>query len=192
MQGLLLLLIAHQFTHPKVIRLGVKEDRLLIAVNYDVNPGQDSMQLRGLFDRDADGSLSSEEQDKLTAYLEQMAMLYFDLRIDGAKVKPERISSVPFRIDAPAASPLSLGVALLYSTPLPARGTCDLSVADQTKSRDAHVPVVVDLTEGWEVMFASQGELFRSPFAIHRVRLDRGRPLDLSLVRTERSARPGP
>ena len=190
--ALLPLLIAHQFAHPKAIRLGVKEDRLVIAVSYDVSPGQDALQLRGLFDRDADGSLSLEEQEKLTGYLEQMAMLYFELRIDGERVTPARISRTPFRIDQPASSSDTLGVALLYDAPLPARRSCEVSLADQTKARDTHVPLVVDLTEGWEVAFASQGELHPSPFAIHRVRLDRGRPLTLSLRRRQTSRGPGP
>jgi hypothetical protein len=190
--GLLLLLVAHQFTHPKVLRVGVKADRLLIAVNYDVNPGQDALQLRALFDRDADGKLSQEEQDKLTSYLEQMSMLYFELRIDGEKVKPARISTTPFRIDLPATASDALGVALLFSAPLPASDRIEVVLSDQSKSRDVHVPVVVDLTEGWEVAFASQGELHLRPFAIHRVRLDRGRPLILRLRRTRQTAPSGP
>jgi hypothetical protein len=190
--GLLLLLVAHQFTHPKAIRLGVKEDRLLIAVSYDVNPGQDSQRLRGLFDRDADGTLSAEEQGKLTAYLEQMAMLYFELAIDGQAVKPARISSTPFRIDLPAGATDSLGVSLLYSALLPPGGSVGVRVADQTKARDTHVPLVVDLTEGWEVAFASQGEVHPTPFSIHRVRLDRGRPLLLDLRRRANRVRGGP
>jgi hypothetical protein len=190
--GLLLLLVAHQFTHPKVIRMGVKEDQLLIAVNYDVNPGQDAVQLRSLFDRDADGSMSKEEQDKLTVYLEQMAMLYFELTIDGQKVKPSKISTMPFRIDAPATSSDTLGVALLYSAPLPKNDTIELSIADQTKSRETHVPLVVDLTDGWEVLFANQGEVHPTPFALHRVRLDRERPLSLRLRRAPTTVRGAP
>lgn len=191
MLGVLLLLAAHQFTHPKVLRIGVKPDQLLIAANYDVNPGQDALQLRSLFDRDADGKLSPEEQDKLTTYLEQMAMLYFELEVDGAKVKPAKISATPFRIDLPASATDALGIALLYSVPIPSHETVELVFVDQSKSREAHVPVVVDLTEGWEVAFASQGELSPSPFSIQRVRLDRGRPLVLRLRRTKtRATRP--
>ncbi len=192
MLGLLLLLVAHQFTHPKLLRIGVKEAQVLLAVNYDVSPGQDALQIRGLFDRDADGRLSSEEQDKLTGYLEQMAMLYFELRIDGEKVALSRISKTPYRTDLPVAADDTLGVALLYSAPLPPKAAIELRFSDQTKARDTHVPVVVDLTAGWEVAFASQGELTPDPFALHRVRLDRGRPLVLRLRRSARSNPGGP
>lgn len=179
----LALLVAHQFAHPKVLRVGLKEDQLLIAVNYDVNPGRDARQLRGLFDRDADGLISEQEQAKLTAYLEQMSMLFFELRIDDEKVTPKRLSATPHRIDLPASAPDTLGVAILYSVPLPKNRTIRVQIQDRARDPTRHVPLVVDLAEGWEVRFASQGELSRAPFALSRIRLQKGRPLILTLGR---------
>lgn len=179
----LALLVAHQFEHPKVLRAGFKEDRLLLAVNYDVNPGRDARQIRALFDRDADGAMSEKEQAKLTAYLEQMSDLFFELTIDGKKVKPSRVNATPHRIDLPVTAPDTLGVALLYSAPLPAKRTIRVRIEDRARDPAKHVPVVVDLAEGWEVRFASQGELSPSPLSLSRIRLQKGRPLILTLRR---------
>jgi hypothetical protein len=181
--ALLTLLTAHRFEHPKSIRLGLERDRILIAVNYDVNPGADATQLRSLFDRDSDGALSRGEQDKLTAYLEQMAMLSFRIRLDGREAPPRRLAATPHRIGLPVSAADTLGIALLYEVALSSKAVT-IEIEDRERDRAKHVPVVVDVDAEWEVHLSSQGELTGSgPRHIGRIGLAKDRPLLMKLSR---------
>lgn len=178
------LLAAHQFQHPKVLRVGVLPDRLLINVGYDVSPGEDARLHRSLFDRDQNGTLDPEEKKKLEQYLVDTAMLFMRLSINGEKVVPERTETQTTKLDLSTRSTDMLGVAFVLSAPLPADATFTVELGDRDKDRSRHVPVTVDLAPGFEVVFSSPGELFPEVRQLHRIMLKEGEPLVLRLRRT--------
>lgn len=177
---------AHQFQHPKILRLGVKRDRLILSLSYDINPGEDSKRMRSLFDRDANGALDDAEQQRLARYLEETATLWMKMTIDGEAAKLERVQVVPNRLVAPGESTDSLGIAILYEIPLPKSATVAIELFDRDKDRMRHVPLTIDLGADWRVAFSSQGELYPKSRQIQRVLLKEDAPLLLRLRRIER------
>ncbi|MCA9548909.1 MAG: hypothetical protein KC933_02670 [Myxococcales bacterium] len=173
---------AHTFEHPKTLRLGVRGDRMFLAVNFDVNPGQEALRTRALFDRDSDGALSQPEQTLLEGALERMARLWLKARVDGAEVQWTRRELVPNRLDRPADDDQTLGLALLYEAPVPPQGF-ELVLEDRDRDAAKHVPLEVDLGEGWSVVLASQGELWPEARQVRGVQLKAGRQLILRLKR---------
>jgi hypothetical protein len=174
---------AHQFEHPKILRVGVQRDKLVVSVTYDVNPGDESRSVRSLFDRDANGKLDDEEQKAIARFLEETAMLWLQISIDGAPVKLEKVSASPNRLNAPRESSDSLGIAILFQAALPAKDALAIAIVDRDKDRQKHVPLTVDLAADWEVMFASQGELYPKARQIQRIGLRAEVPLELRLRR---------
>jgi hypothetical protein len=172
--------LAHRFEHPKVLRIGVQAERLVIAWNFDVNPGPDALRTRGLFDRDADGRLDDGERKKLEKYLLDTTLLFLRIRIDGAAVDLTGARVEAHRMDRPAADDSTLGISALVTVPRPA-GAFELVVEDRDKDATKHVPVVVDLAVAEPVALASQGELDPAARRIHGIRLERGRPFVLRL-----------
>lgn len=180
---------AHTFEHPKTLRLGVREDRMFLAVNFDVNPGQEALRTRALFDRDADGALSPDEQTVLVAALERMAWLWLKTTVDGAKVAWTLREKAPSRVDRPADDDQTLGVALLYEVKIPKEGF-ELTLEDRERDAGKHVPLEVDLGPGWSVALASQGELHPEARQVRGVQLGVGRSVILRL-RRNKSPAPG-
>ncbi len=174
---------SHQFEHPKILRVGVQRDKLIVSVTYDVNPGDESRSVRSLFDRDANGKLDDDEQKAIARFLEETAMLWLQISIDGAPVKLDKVSTVPNRLNAPRESSDSLGIAILYEAALPAKDALTIAIADRDKDRGKHVPLTVDLAPDWEVVLASQGELFPKVRQIQRIGLRADVPLELRLRR---------
>lgn len=181
--ALLCLALGHQYQHPKVLRLGVLADRVLINVSYDVSPGEEARMHRTLFDRDGNGTLDEGERQKLEKYLIDTSLLFFKLAIGGEKITPERIETKAIRLDAAVGSTDALGIAFVLSAPIPAGPMVEVEVTDRDKDRARHVPLVVDLSEGYEVALASPGELFPEARQIHRVMLKEGEPFILKLRR---------
>jgi hypothetical protein len=181
--AMMCLAVGHQYEHPKVLRLGVLADRVLFNVSYDVNPGEDARLHRSLFDRDGSGVLDEGEKKKLEQYLIDTALLFFKLSIDGKKIVPERVETKGVRLDAAVGSTEALGVAFVLSAPLPAGPIFTLELADRDKDRARHVPLVVDLSAGYEVLLSVPGELFPEARQIHRIMLKEGEPLFLKLAR---------
>jgi len=155
----ILALLGHQLEHPKLLRVGVQADRLLVSVTYDLAPGQASQQARALFDRDGDGALNLEEQEKLATYLEKTALLWLRIELDDAPLPLMRIERSSSRLDLPVEATQTLGIALLLQAPLPQRPELRLRIHDRDREADRHVPLSVDLSETWRVRFASEGEL---------------------------------
>lgn len=177
------LLFAHQFTHPKTLRLGVRPDRLVLQIQYDVSPGRDARRTRALFDRDSDGALDAGERARLVSYFEDLCRTWLRVELNGAPVAWKRRGASPHRLDRPVEDDTTLGVALLYEAAIPAGEPIHLLVRDRTRDRDRHVPLVVDLAPGLRVRWASQGELHPGAGRIRRVSLSEGRPLELRLSR---------
>lgn len=172
---------AHRFEHPKVIRLGLRADRIVLAVTLDVNPGGEALRTRGLFDRDADGRLDDEEQARLAAYLVKTATLWLKVTIDGAPLDLTRAKVTWHRLDQPADDTTTLGIAMLVEAER-ATGPLSIVLEDRDKDREAHVPVVVDLAPQDRVRLASQGEWDSTARRIDGVRLAKDRPLVLQLA----------
>lgn len=175
---------AHKFLDPKHLRLGLDEDRLLVSVTYDLEAGDDAKLLRSLFDRDADRRLDDREREKLLDYLEQTALLWLVIEVNGQKQKLERLERRGVRLDLPADAAQNLGLAALYAVPLPEKAArLELHVTDRDKDAAKDVPVIVDLGDGDRVAFSSQGELHPRLRQIHRIRLQPGMDLRLEIER---------
>lgn len=174
---------AHQFAHPKALRLGVREADLLLSVTLDVSPGREALQTRGLFDRDTSGALEEAEVEKLLTYLERTATLWLAVEVGGEEARLERVSIAGNQLDRPADSAETLGVSLLYRIPLPPGPEVTVRLRDRDRDRAKHVPLVVDLGPAWSVRLASQGEWHPEARQLHRITLTEGRPLELVLRR---------
>lgn len=172
---------AHTYEHPKILRLGIQANRVLLAVTYDVNPGQDALRTRGLFDRDSDGALSAPEQARLLDALEKTCWLWLQVRVGEKKLTWTRRERVGHRLDRAATDDSGLGLALLYEAALPPRGAMILTVEDRDRDRAKHVPLQMDLDPAWRLTQAEQGEWFAQARQLSRVTLSADRPLTLHL-----------
>lgn len=178
---------AHRFAHPKNVRLGVQHDRVLLSITYDASPGDESRLLRALYDRDANGMLDEDEQQKLATYLEQNAILWIKLRIDGELAKMVRLEATSHRLTLPSNATESIGISLLYLAPLVApigESVMEVVLEDRDKDAASYVPTIVDLDDGFDVMFANQGELHPRTNQIQRIKLKNGAQLALRLRRS--------
>lgn len=175
--------LAHRFAHPKSLRLGVRDGRLLLAISFDVNPGRDALRTRALFDRDSDGRLEEAEQAKLRATLENQARLWLKTRLGTDPVDWRRREATGHRLDRPVSDDGTLGLSLLYEAPIGARDEISLTIEDKDRDASKHVPLTVDVGPGWRIERASQGEWHRAPRQLSRVALAKGRPLVLVLSR---------
>jgi len=168
--------IAHNFEHPKIVEIGLHKNELALSIKYDLNPGNEARLVRALFDRNTDGHLDGTEQAKLVRYLERTAMLFIDLQIQSAQAKLIRQSGSAHRVALPVEATQTMGVSVLYIAPLPKVAPGELltiQIKDRDKDPAKHVPVTLGYSEGWEVAFASQGELHPAPRQIHRIKLDK-------------------
>jgi len=173
---------AHPFEHPKTMQLSVQKDRILIAMGYDVDPGDSARLLRSLFDRDADGRLGPPEHELLARYLERTALMFLFVHVDGQPVPLLRREAHAFRIGADVSNTASMGIQLVYEIALPTGGTrFRARIEDRDKDARKHVPTIVDLGANWLVQFASQGELSLSEKQIRNVRLGPETPLVFEL-----------
>jgi len=190
---------AHKFEHPKILRLGVADAELLLSVSYDVNPGDESRQLRAVFDRDGDGSLSEREQAQLMDYLERTALLWLRLKVGGSAVELSKKQAQGSHVDAKVASADSVGISLLYQAALPpGAARLELELSDRDKDAAKAVPLTADLAPLWAVELATQGEWQPRLRSLERVFLTPKEGLRLVLIRraqtqtsTTRIAPPG-
>ena len=78
--------LAHELPHPKRDLLLVEPERVRLIVVHELNPGDDSVAARALFDRDSDGRLSPAEQDLIKGFLTRVAEEGVELFLDGEKL----------------------------------------------------------------------------------------------------------
>lgn len=175
---------AHRFEHAKVLRLGVKSDRLYLSVSYDVNPGQDSLRTRALFDRNSDGKLDDREQELLMGSLEKMCWLWLKTAVDGQKLKWTRKERAGHRLNRPTSDGGGLGLSLLYEVALPEGPSFTIEFNDRDKDKTKHVPMQVDFGPGLLLESATQGEWQGTARQLRSIALGRTRPLVLVLGRT--------
>jgi len=169
---------AHKFDHPKSIRLGITPGAVAVAVTYDVDPGDPSRQLRGLFDRDGDLQLGMEEQARLTKYLEDTATLWLKVEVDGLPVTLARRAREVTALELPVGSSKTLGISLVYTASVSAGR---LRLRDRDKDARTHVPVVVDLAPGLRLRSANQGEWHPRLRQVHRVMVGPELPLEIDV-----------
>jgi hypothetical protein len=175
---------AHRFAHPKLLRLGIAKEQIVLSLTFDVNPGEESRFLRRLFDKDSNGKLDEAEQAALLRYLEETATLFLKLRIGGKAVPLVAAERNGSRLGLPRESSDTLGVALLFRAAIPASPELlELEVEDRMADAKTDVPLVVDLDPAAVVAFASQGELHPREHQLQRVRLAQDWPFVLR-VRT--------
>ncbi|MFO0724970.1 MAG: hypothetical protein U1E65_14415 [Myxococcota bacterium] len=174
---------AHKFEHPTVLRLGLRDGELLLSVVYDLNPGDESKQLRGLFDRDGNGSLDESERAKILDYLVRTVELWLKLRLDGAPLRLEKAQIQGTHLDSPPGSTESLGISILYKASIPVRAALRLEVEDRDKDAEKVVPLTLDLGPGWTLELASQGEWQPRIRSLERVFLGPSEGLRIELSR---------
>jgi hypothetical protein len=174
--------ISHQLEHPKSLRLGIRADAVVLSVTYDVDPGEPSRLLRGLFDRDASGQLEPAEQAMVTRYLEDTARLWLVLEADGRPLTWQTRSREGARLDQPAASTGSVGLSLVLTASVAMGAELRLRLADRDRDTRKHVPAVVDVAPGLRLRYASRGEWHTTLRQLHQVRLSPGVDLQLWLV----------
>lgn len=190
---------AHKFEHPKILRLGVTDGELLLSVSYDVNPGDEARQLRGVFDRDGDGNLSAPEQAQVLDYLERTALLWLRLQVGGRPAELSKKQAQGSHVDAKVSSTDSVGISLLYQVAIPpAAPRLELELSDRDKDAAKVVPLTADLGPSWTVELATQGEWQPRLRSLERVFLTPKEGLRLVLLRhaetrtsTARIAPPG-
>lgn len=178
---------AHEFEHPKAVQIGVRPSSLVVAVSYDVNPGNEARMLRALFDRDADGRLGADEEKLLSQYLERTAMLFFDMKIQSETAQMVRREATSDRTGLPVDANSSMGIRLLYTVDLPEPDTVRqlrIEISDRDKDGTKHVPLMLDVAPEWNVALASQGEFHPSTRQIARVRLNSKAGLTLEIRRS--------
>lgn len=180
--AIMLSLAAHQFEHPKILRVGVQDGIVLLAITYDLNPGRESARARALFDRDTNGTLDEAERAKLEQYLVKTATLWLELDVQGTRVSTNTATVSRTRFDRPAGDTSSIGVSALLRVPAPGE-KLEIRVADRVKDKRKHVPVVVDLAGPYRVRLSTQGELDPDARQIRGIRLEHGRDLRLHLRR---------
>lgn len=171
---------AHRFEHPKVIRIGVQPERIVVAFSYDVNPGVEALRTRALFDRDSNGQLDEDERKRLQKYLVDTALLWMRVRVQDRPIDLRTSTVTPNRLDRPADDSTTLGISALLTVPRPA-GPLEIVVEDRDKDAKKHVPVIVDFGRDEGVALASQGELDPEARQLRGVRLEPGRTLVLRL-----------
>ncbi len=172
--------LAHRFEHPKVIRVGVQRDEIVVAYSYDVNPGTEALRTRALFDRDADGRLDAEEQARLQKYLVDTALLWMRVRVQDRPIDLRTSTVTANRLDRPADDTTTLGISALVRVPRPP-GALVIELEDRDKDARKHVPVVVDFAGEESVALASQGEFDPEARQLRGVRLEPERALVLRL-----------
>lgn len=175
---------AHQLDHPTLLRMAVRPDAVVVSVTYDVDPGDPSRQLRGLFDRDSDGQLDVGEQAKLLRYLEDTARLWLEVDLGGRPLALVVRSREGSRLGLPAEATSSLGISLVLTASVALADPARLRIADRDKDASRHVPLVVDVAPELHPRFASRGEWHPELRQLHRVMLGPDRALELTLVPT--------
>lgn len=181
--------LAHRFEHPRQLRVGLDEQRLVVSMVYDLDPGEPSRTARQLFDRNTDGELDEAERALLEAWMERTALRAFQvhagLREDAmTRLAFETVRRDGHRTTLPSQATETLGLSLLLHAPLPADAeTLRLELRDEEPDRRKHVPLILDVGPGWALRFASQGEWHPGARQLHRVALSKEHPLVLHLVR---------
>ena len=174
--------LGHQLEHPKTLRLGVRDGVVVLSLTYDVDPGEPSRTLRGLFDRDASGQLEPPEQAMIMRYLEDTARLWLVVETGGQPVAWHTRSREGARLDQPAAATGSVGLALVLTASVVVGTELRLRLADRDRDGRKHVPAVVDVGPGLRLRYASRGEWNATLRQLHQVRLSPGVDLWLWLV----------
>ena len=183
---------AHRLKYPKSLTLELRNKKVLLTMTYTVNPGQEASMLRALYDRDADGRLNGEEQERLTEYLEKMATMFLRVSIDGEIARLVQLDSSMQRADFRATSSKAMGMQLRFSAPLPEveKGkTFTMSVVDRDKDAKKHVPTVVDVGKNWSVIMADQGEFHPTTRQVLNVKLSEEATLNLEIRRGPKPAK---
>lgn len=155
---------------------------VVLSLTYDVDPGEPSRTLRGLFDRDGSGQLEPPEQAMLLRYLEDTARLWLVLTAAGQPVTWRVRSREGTRLDLPAAATSAVGLSMVLTASVATGAELHLRLADRDRDGRKHVPTVVDVAPGFRLRYASRGEWHPALRQLHQVRLAPGAELELWLV----------
>lgn len=168
-----------------------RDKECFFTLSYDINPGQEASLLRALFDRDSNGKLDGEEQERLTGYLEKTAVMFLRVRINGQLAQLIQLDSSMHRVDTRVTASKAMGLHMRFSTELPKlkKGeTLSMTIVDRDKDDEKHVPTVVDVGTMWSVILSSQGEFHADIRQISRIKLKQDHPVKLILRRGQKEA----
>ncbi|MEE2903968.1 MAG: hypothetical protein VYC39_16700 [Myxococcota bacterium] len=185
---------AHRTRFPKLLTIELREASILVTVSYTISSGKEATLLRALYDRDADGRLSGEEQERLTDYIERTAVMFLRMNINGELTRLVQRESNMQRLDSRADSRNAFRVQMRFAVTVPKldRGeTFTLSVEDRDKDALRKVPTVVDVGQAWSIVMASQGEYHPTTRQILDVQLDEENRLKL-IIRKGPRPKPEP
>jgi|GEM_PF-2427644 len=180
---------AHRTRYPKLLTIELRDASILVTVGYTISTGKEATLLRALYDRDADGRLSGEEQERLTAYIERTAVMFLRMNINGELTRLVQRESNMQRLDSRADSRNAFRVQMRFAVTIPKlkRGeTFTLSVEDRDKEALRKVPTVVDVGKSWSIVMASQGEYHPTTRQILDVQLDEENRLEMIIRRGPR------
>ena len=176
------LFLGHRFEHPKILRLGIQDGRIVLAVTYDVNPGREASRTRALFDRDTNGVLDEPERATLERYLVKTASMWLRLEVGGEVISTDTATVARRRFDRPSADSSTLGISMLVTAPAPG-ASLSVALVDRDRDKRKHVPVTVDVVGPYRVRLSSQGEWDPKARQIRGIRLEDGLGLELRLTR---------
>ena len=180
---------AHRNKYPKLLTIELRDTSALVTVSYTISSGKEATLLRALYDRDADGRLSGEEQERLTEYIERTAVMFLRMNINGELTRLVQRESNMQRLDSRADSRNAFRVQMRFAVTIPKikRGeTFSLSVSDRDKDAMLQVPTVVDVGQSWSIVMASQGEYHPTTRQILDVQLADERDLKMVIRRGPR------
>jgi len=183
---------AHRLKYPKTLSVDFRDKKCLFTLTYNVNPGQDASLLRALFDRNSNGKLEGEEQERLTEYLERTAVMFLRVRINGELARLIQLESSMHRASSNVAASKAMGLQIRFSAEIPTLkegGTLSLSISDRDKDDQKHVPTVVDVGKMWSVILSSQGEFHTAIRQISNIKLKLDQSLELKMRRGQKPSK---
>ena len=180
---------AHRNKYPKLLTVELRDASALVTVSYTISSGKEATLLRALYDRDSNGRLDGEEQERLTEYIERTAVMFLRMNINGELTRLVQRESNMQRLDSRADSRNAFRVQMRFALTVPKlkRGeTFKLSITDRDKDALRQVPTVIDVGQSWSIVMASQGEYHPTTRQILDVQLAEDRNLELVIRRGPR------
>jgi hypothetical protein len=113
--------------------LRVEPGRLALEVGYEISERAFAADLRERFDRDASGTLSTEERRAAAEYARELATADLEVRWDGALLEPSCALEAASGLERPlpSAYPISFVWRLEYRPPASPPGAHRLELADR-------------------------------------------------------------
>lgn len=176
-------LFAHQFEHPKSVRLGLTPNKWVLGVDFDVSPGPEATAIRSRFDRNTDHRLDADEQQRLFNHMRTRSLDTLRVIVENHPVRWTLHTKRSHQLDRSASSDLMLGASWVLTSKISPADRLSVRIVDRSP---VVVPLTVDVPAPWHLELASQGE-WHPEFRHLRTHLEPGVELTLKLIRTSTS-----